>query len=149
MPPLRDGVRLIDNEEGHAGRFHFVQELAFFEALGGDIKQLGGASLECSVCLFALCFRQRGVDFMHVNVSALRLCLLVLHEGNQRRHHHDGMRQEERGQLIGERFACACGHDCERVPPVEDGLQHFALCGAESGDTEAALRLPLEVCPWD
>jgi hypothetical protein len=40
------------------------------------------------------------------------------------------------GELVDERFACACGHDGERVLLVEQGLNRFFLSCTEGVEAE-------------
>lgn len=52
---------------------------------------------------------------------------LVFHQGDERRDDEGQSIQLQRGKLIDERLARACGHDDERMLFVEEGLDRFRL----------------------
>ena len=68
---------------------------------------------------------------------------LVLHQGHQGRD-HDGEPAPQQGRnLEAKRFARARGHDGERVPAGQQGLDHGFLAGSEFTEAEGfPQRLP-------
>ncbi len=77
----------------------------------------------------------------------LGVALLILHEGDERRDDDDGFGQKKRGQLEGEAFAGAGGHDGHRVAALENGLKHIALGRAEVLDTKMPFCLTTQFVP--
>ena len=67
--------------------------------------------------------------------------MLILHEGDERRHHYCEALQHHRGELIDQRFAAAGGHDDERIPAFEQRLDRRPLAGAEVFMAEAGAQL--------
>ena len=140
VAPLRDAVGLVDNKERDAaGGEEFVEELLLFEALGGDVDELGGAGGDVVFSAVGLAGGDSGVDLFDGEVGVGGVLLLVLHERNEGADDDDWPGQQQGGQLIGETFAGAGGHEAEDALASEDVLEDGALAGAEILDAEALL----------
>jgi hypothetical protein len=61
---------------------------------------------------------------------------LIAHEGNERRHDEGKRRQQQRRQLIKQRFAGSGRQDGKNVAAVENGGDNFRLPGPKVRVTE-------------
>lgn len=66
---------------------------------------------------------------------------LILHQGDERRHHEGQPGQERRRELIAERFSLAGRHDYHRIATSQDGPHDVFLTGPELGETELLAKL--------
>jgi hypothetical protein len=140
-------VRLVDHEERHAALRQHVPVLHVFQPLRRDEDHFGLAVADAGGRLALLGVGQRRVHLRRFDRNIGELFLLILHERDERRHHDDRLRQEERGELIAQRFAGAGREDAEDVAPREDGVEQLALTGAEAIDAEALTRDALDSPP--
>ena len=58
---------------------------------------------------------------------------LVLHKGEQRTHHKGDAGQHERGHLVANGLAGACGHNTQRIATGKDRIDHAVLPRAKRG----------------
>ena len=58
---------------------------------------------------------------------------LVLHKRQQWAHHKGDAGQHERGHLVADRLAGACGHNAERIAAGKDRIHHAVLSRAKRG----------------
>src|SRR5581483_6434783 len=126
-----------------------VEVLRVLEPLGRDVHELRIAVHHVVDRLALLGRRERRIELRRRNVARLELLLLVLHEGDQRRHDDGRLAREERGKLVAERFSAARGQDAEHVAAGEDGLEDLALSGPEGAHAEALARGALDARPRD
>jgi len=111
-------------------------EARLAEPLRGDVGDAGSARRQPGQRLGLVPRRQRGVEPEHLDVEALELVVLILHQGDQRRHHQGDAGELERGQLVAQRLAGAGRHDRQGVDAGEDVADGERLPGAEVVDAE-------------
>ena len=139
VAPLRDAVRLVDDEQADLDVLHRLQERRRGEALGRDVEQAqlavgGGLQRGAVVGGVAL-----GVDERDAAGRDLRQRLdLVLHERDERRDDERHVVAHERGQLVAQRLAGAGRHDDEHVARgrADRGADGVLLTGAEGVEAE-------------
>ena len=61
--------------------------------------------------------------------AASQLLHLVLHQGDQRRDHHRQPLEDQRRDLVAQRFAAAGGHDRQRVALVQHVFESLRAAG--------------------
>ena len=150
VSPLGDGVGFVDDEQRDAaGLLEFGLEVRVLQSLGGDVDQLGFAGGDVFRGFGGLGDAEGGVELLDGDIGVLRFFALIFHEREQGRDDDHGMRQEERGELEGERFAGSGGHDGEGVAAVQDGLDDLALAGAEALNAEALAGFVQEFWPGE
>ena len=140
VAPLRDAVRLVDDEQADAGGAQRLGEARRREALGRDVEQAHltgggprqGGAIGRRVLLGVDDGRAPGSDpFEPLD--------LVLHERHERRDHHGEVVAHEGRQLVAERLARARGHDDEHVARragPRERLHGLGLSGAEGLEAE-------------
>lgn len=74
------------------------------------------------------------------DTASLELMHLVLHQGDQRGHHHHETLPDKGRQLEAERLAGSSGQHRQTVASLQQGLHHRALTGSESIPAEVPLQ---------
>ena len=126
VAPLRDAVRLVDDEQADRMRRDEVEEGGVGEPLGrreDDLRRAGGDRLLGGVDLVGA---DRAVQLHGGDAELAQLVALVLHQRDQRRDDQRRAGQEQGGELVAERLAGAgrhhregrlAGHARARSPP--------------------------------
>lgn len=140
VAPLRHAVGLVDHEARHADAAGALAqeraEVGVADALGGDQHQLAAGRAQKLLGLALLLDRERRIEPAHIDAALDHLVDLVFDERDQRRHHHGETLEDQRGELVEQRFAAARGHDGEDVLTGEDMAERLALAGAQVVDAE-------------
>jgi hypothetical protein len=129
-------VRLVDHEQRDGALEQHLEELAVAEALGRDVQDVAAARGDGLVHGARLARGEVRVHRERVDALRLQLVLLVLHERDERAHHHREPLQHQRRELVDERLAAARGHDDERVAPPEHLLDRLELAELEVVEAE-------------
>jgi len=74
-----------------------------------------------------------------------RAAQLVVHKRDQRADHDAGALQQRRGQLVGQRLACARGHHRQRGLARHDAVDDLALDAPERAESEDFVQLVQQV----
>ena len=111
VPPVRDAVRLIDDQQAHAGherRQLFVPKSRIVEPLGRDQQDVDLVGIERRAGLLPL-VRIGRVDRHGPDARPLGGGHLIAHQGQQRRHQQRGTRsaltQQQRGDEVDRRLS--------------------------------------------
>ena len=144
MSPLADAMGLVDHQTSHAGPLERVPERAAPETLGGDVEQRQAARREVRLDGAALLGREPAVQGARRDAARPQRVHLILHEGDERRHHDRGAREQQRGKLEAERLAGTGRHDGHEVATAEDRERRLALAGAEGLEPEAVAQTAVE-----
>ena len=132
VAPHRDAVGLVDHDQANAARPDRVKELGLPEPLGCGIDQAKLAAAHAGEPSFLLVQIERAVDVGRLGTQRLgQVGELVVHQGNQRRDHHDRTIEQQRRDLESQRLAGPGRHDCQRIEPIEAALDDFSLARAE------------------
>ena len=120
VAPLRDAVRLVDDEEADRHLAQRLEEPGRGEALRRDVEQpqlAGARAVEHRAVglgvLLGVDERDRAAD------APLERLDLVLHQRDERRDDDRQVRAQQRGQLVAERLPGAGRHDDEHVAAGE------------------------------
>ena len=139
VPPLRDAVRLVDDEEPDLRRAHRLEERRRGEALGRDVQQpqlARGRALERQAVVGGVLLRvdERGAPGGRHGERVD----LVAHERHERRDDERQVVAHERGQLVAQRLAGARRHDDEHVARgrARRCAHGLLLAGAERVEAE-------------
>ena len=147
VAPLRDAVRLVDDEQADPARAQRLDVLGILQALGGQVDEVVGSRLDLLDLFALLAGAQCRVELRHADARHLGLALLVLHQRDQRRDDHHGAWQEHRRDLVGEGLPSAGRQDPERVLARQCGLDQLALAGAEARHPESPGGLAANIVP--
>ena len=146
MAPLAHAVRLVDGEQRQLALGMQVveqaQEARRVQALGRGIQQGDVAALQAPFDFLRLVIGQRGVQVGRAHTGLVQRAHLVVHERDQRRHHHRHavalLLAHDGRHLVAQAFAAARGHEHQRIAAGDhvrdDGLLRTAeLFVAEHG----------------
>ena len=131
VAPLRDAVRLVDDEEPDLRLPDPLEEAGRGEALGRDVEQprAPGRPRGRAPRRFAAASCCALTSATLPGRDALQRLDLVLHQRDERRDDEREVRAHERGQLVAERLARAGGHDDEHVAARERRLHRLRCPG--------------------
>src|SRR3954469_14155056 len=135
-PPLRDRVRLVDDDERRLRGRQLVEDLGVGELLGGEEQELERVLLELGERLLALALGQARVELRGAERAPAQRVDLVALQGDQRRDDERRAGGEQPGDLVDRRLARAGREDGERVAAREDALDRLALAGAQGFEAE-------------
>ena len=149
MTPVRNAMRLVDDQRGNAaGGMNpgqdFAFELGLQQPLGSHVQQLELAALEARKPPRNFGAFERGVDERGVDAVVLEQAHLVLHQRDQRRYHDAYAGTKQRRQLKAQRLAAAGWHDGEQVAAAQDVAHHLLLPGTKGIKAKALLELGRE-----
>ena len=139
VAPLRDAVRLVDDEQPDPRALHRLEERRRGEALGRDVQQAqlaGRRALERRAVVRAVALR---VDERDAAGRDRRERVdLVLHERDERRDDERQVVAHERRQLVAERLPGAGRHDDEHVARgrADRRADRLLLAGSEGVEAE-------------
>ena len=131
VAPLRDAVRLVDREQGDAAALEEPLRGLGVEPLGRDVEQV-----ELAGEVGALDPRPFGRLLAGVQVGGAHAVAhegvdLVVHERDERRHHHARALAQQRRDLVAEALAAAGRHEHDRVAAARDLRDDLGLLAAE------------------
>ena len=147
VPPRRDAVRLVHDEERHALRRERRAHVAPLEPLGRDVHDVALPARDRPEGPALLSGAERRVEPRRGDGEARELVVLIAHEREERRHDDDRLRQEHRRVLDAERLPGASREEAAGVLPGEHGFEELALSGTERADAEVLARDALGVGP--
>ena len=140
VAPLRHAVRFVDGEQRDAAAFQQLQTAVGQEAFRRHVQQVQLARQEGPLHVAGdLPFLGR-VQERGAHAEFGQRVDLVLHQRDQRRHDDAGAFAHQRGDLIAQRLAAACGHEHERVAAADHLVDDGLLVAAEGFVTEDALQ---------
>jgi len=131
VAPLRHAVRLVDREQRDLRTFEQREEAFGEQPFRRDIQQVEFARFERLLHLARRARIQRRVEEGRVDAGQLQRIDLVLHQRDQRRHHHAGTGAHDRRDLVAQRLAAAGGHQHQRVATVDQVADDLLLVAAE------------------
>ena len=139
LAPLAHAVGLVNGHEWNAdaafgrGLLRKGQKARLEQALGRHVHKLVAAlarPLEHGVLLGR---GKAGVEIAGSSTRREQRTGLVLHKRQQRTHHKGDAGQHERGHLVANGLAGACGHNAERIAAGKDRIHHAILSRAKRG----------------
>jgi len=138
VAPLRDAVRLVDDEQPDALFLQQPERAQVGQALGRREHDAHGAARQQRLVLEAAVGVQRRVQ-LHGRHAALRQRVaLILHQRDQRRD-DDGERVAQHGrQLVAQRLAGPGGHDGQRAAAGQHARDDLGLARAQFAQAEHA-----------
>ena len=140
VAPLADAVRLVDREQAEEAallqRIELGQHARRGQPLGGDVEQGQPAAHQLALDPLRLPCGQRRVEERRRHAGLVERADLVVHQRDQRAHHHghaaSAAVQRDRGHLVAQALAAAGGHQHQRVAArehvVDDGGLRTAKC---------------------
>ena len=139
VAPFGHAVRFVDGEQADGSLAQQLAEMALAGAFGRDVEQVQLARAEPVDGLLAV-----GIDAGQrggADAVGQRRTQLVVHQRDQRGNDNARPRQHHGGQLIGQRFARAGRHHCQRRLPVQHTADHLILHPAKGGKAEGGVQL--------
>ena len=140
VPPLRYAMGFVDGEQGQGQRLQPIEKAGAQQSLGGDIEQIQLALLKGPPHGGSLRGLQRGVEGGGPHPRLAQALHLVLHQGDQGRHHHPHPAAAQGRDLITERFATAGGHQHQGRTAAHHVLDNLLLGSAEGPVAEHLLQ---------
>ena len=144
MPPLAHAMRFVNCKQRQLAAF--VQPVELREkarrrhALRRRVEQCDLAAQQAALDILRLFPIQRGVEKGRRHARLVQRTHLVVHQRDQRRHHHRHAAARtlprNRGNLVAQRLAAAGGHQHQRVASAGDVLDDGVLMAAELGIAE-------------
>ena len=143
VPPLRDAVRLVDDEQRRPGPAQLLEHIGAGELLGSQEQELDLAVLGLLERPLAGAPAERRVEHHRLGsfVALHRLHLVAL-ERDQGRDHDRRPFEQHPGQLVDRRFARAGRHHAQRVGAADDRLDALDLAGTELLEPEPVAGEP-------
>ena len=138
MAPLRHAVRLVDRVERDRARGEQREAALGEQALGRDIEQVELAASHGRLDARRAGRAQRRVEVRRAHAVGEQRVDLVLHQGDQRRHHDADALAKQRWHLVADRLAATGGHEDQRVAAAGDVSDDLGLLAAEVGVPERA-----------
>ena len=137
VAPLRDAVRLVDDEARDVELAEQPQELIGCEPFGRDVQQPQRVPPRGAQHARAGC-RPSSIECSapDADAASIQLVDLILHQRDQRRHDERRPGQHHRRQLVAERLARSGRHHREHVAPAEHGGDDLLLSLPELRMTE-------------
>ena len=144
VAPLADAVRLVDGEQGDAGRgapgvaqpAQPLEEPLGHERLGRHVQQVELAGVQGAQHAARLAGLERRVVGGGADAGRQQRVHLVLHQRDERRDDDAGAGADHGGQLVAERLAAAGGHEHERVTAGDQVVDDLLLVRAVLGEAE-------------
>ncbi|MNF79222.1 hypothetical protein D3C84_614300 [compost metagenome] len=136
VAPLRHAVRLVDGEQGDRQALQEGQHARLHQALGGQVEQLDLAAAQALGDLALLLRRLRRIQRHRRHTQLVEGGDLIVHQRDQRRHHHRHTIAQQRRHLEAQRLAAAGGHQHQGVAPLAQTLDDARLIAAKSVVTE-------------
>ena len=147
VPPLRDAVRLVDDEEREEPlvvealekRRHRIRAR---ELLGREVEQLHarGARAERGDGVAALALRRRRVERARRDTEGVHCGDLIGGERDERRYDESDAGKEKRRELVAETLAAPGRGEDEGVAPRKHGVDRGALTSTEAAQPERAAQ---------
>ena len=134
MSPLADAVRFVHGDEAHADLGEPAHEAIAAiadEPFGGHVQESRLAVAHALHHGALLLLVERAVVAGRRHAVGVEAVHLVLHERDERRHHHGQTGAQQRGGLEAQRLATAGRHHEQRVAAREDRVHHLALVRPE------------------
>ena len=102
MTPLRDAVRFVDRDQRKPARRQQHEAALGEQALGRHIEQIQLAAARAGFYLGNLGPAQRRIEKRGPHAELRERSHLILHERDERRHHHARSLSQQRGNLIAQ-----------------------------------------------
>ncbi len=131
VAPLGHAVRLVDREQADRRPVEQRHGLGHPEPLGRQVEQVELALQQRALHVPALAQVLRRVEEAGPHAERGQGVDLVLHERDQRGHHHAGPGPDEGRHLVAERLAAAGRHEHEGVAAADHGVDDVRLLAAE------------------
>ena len=142
-PPLRDAMRLVDGEQAYMQAIERRQHALGHQPFRGHVEKAclsrRGPAPGRDIVGAAL----RRVDAVRRDPGEPEGGDLVLHQRDQRRHHHRETAHDQRRDLETQRLARSRRHHRERVASCQQGFYRRFLAGAETLEPEDIPQHPV------
>ena len=142
VAPLRHAVRFVDREERDADSRKQVKAARRGEPLGSDVQHVQFACEQSALHRAGRAGILRGVEECCAHPRKRQGRDLILHQCDQRRHHHAGAFAQQRRNLEAQGFSAAGRHQHERVTACNHVPDDFFLGPAEARVSEGLAQDP-------
>ncbi|MNQ74351.1 hypothetical protein D3C85_891060 [compost metagenome] len=136
MAPLRHAMRLVDGEQGDLQALQKGQHARLHQAFRGQVEHLYLAAVDPLGDLALLLGIQGGVQRHRRHPQFVEGGDLVVHQGDQGRHHHRQTLAQQGRHLKAQRLAAAGRHQHQGVAAARHALDDRALAATEAVITE-------------
>ena len=133
-------MRLVDREHRNIHMHRKIEKRLRHQPLRRHVNDWIAPLARIPKRLIILCRRQRTVQIRRMDARLIERRDLILHQGNQRRHHQRDARKNQCRNLITQRFSAARRHDTQNITPIKNPVNQRFLSFAEAVISE----IPLE-----
>ncbi len=127
MTPLRYAVGFVNGKQGNLAACQQIQAAVCQQTFGSHIEQIQLPRQKLALDLAGSLPILGGIQIRRVNAQLVEGVHLILHQGNQGRHHHTGAGSHQSRNLVTERLAAAGGHQDQGVAALDQGLDNLVL----------------------
>ena len=136
VPPLADAVRFVDGEQADGGVVEEAQETFAYQPFGRNVEQFQTACGDVVGDLAHVVGRRAAVYRRAMHACRAQVGHLVVHQRDQRRHHHRHAAAHQGGNLVTQRFAPARRHQHQQAVAARQRFDDFRLPPAKRGVAE-------------
>jgi hypothetical protein len=129
-------MRLVDGEKRDARAAQQLEAARHQQALGRDIEEIERRVAHVALDLGGLGARERRVEIGRAHARLAQRIDLILHQRDQRRHHHAKARPHQRRDLIAQRLPAARRHQHQGVAAGDGVADDILLLAAKGGIAE-------------
>ncbi|MCY1544706.1 hypothetical protein D9M68_806060 [compost metagenome] len=140
MAPLRHAVRLVDGEQGDVQALQEGQHARLHQALRRQVEHLDLAAVDPLGNLALLFGVQGGVQGHRRHTQLIEGSDLVVHQGDQRRHHHRQAVTQQRRHLKAQGLAAAGRHQHQGVAAARHAFDDRTLTATEAVITKDVFK---------
>ena len=130
----------VDGKEGDCRLLQQREHARLIEALRGDVQQVQFPAPQCVFDLAGLLGIKGRIKKRSAHAEQAQGINLVLHQCDERRHHHAATLAHQSGDLVAQRFAAAGGHDHHGIVASNEGVDDLVLGWAEGVEAEDRLQ---------
>ncbi len=140
VAPLADAVRLVNGQQVYVPPLQIGQETGKHQPLRRYVEQAILPVMQPAQSQAGFTCRQRRVEEGGWHAAGLERIHLVLHQGDQRRHHHREARAGHGRQLEAERFTAACRQQRKHVLAGQRIADDFLLQRSKGSEAKELLQ---------
>jgi len=140
VSPLRHAVRFVDGEQGDVQVAQEIEHARLHQALGGQVEHLHLAATNARSQVALLFGAEGGVQRCSGHAQFFQGGDLVVHQRDERRHHHRKARAQQGRHLEAQGLAATGGHQYQGIAATGHALDNGTLATPETVIAEDVLE---------
>ncbi|MNZ89588.1 hypothetical protein D3C78_1085190 [compost metagenome] len=145
VTPLRNAVGLVDGEQGNVQAAKEIQHPRLYQALRRQVKHLHFTATQAPSEVTLLFRTEGGVQGSRRDPEFIEGGDLVVHQRDQRRHHHGQARAQQPRYLETQRLAATGGHQHQGIAAIGHAFDDCCLAPTETVVAEDILENALSL----